>query len=410
MPAGDSEAGLPPVPVAGVKRRRTPVSRTQPGSPTAWADAAVADDARHKAPRALDARAAAAFPGLAAALARGSNAAVAADLASREAALASREAALVAREAALGGGRPPPAREPPTRTYCPTAAEAGRLTTAAGGGSEGAMLLPLPRPVAVKAALSAPPASPSPAGSGLAPAAAAAARSSGDDDGTTSTRGPLPPPPPLVLGPAAAAPRLPTAAPPSQFRPVLAVHSTPVSPVQGPLPPPDEAPAPALGPPHPAPGELAKKLDYKSCDHILCLTKEMARDLLPPVPAAWGGGPCQLAVEVVDAARGVWPMTYRCVPSRYSYELRAGWKLYAAAWGVGVGDVVFLAALPPGRGPRGEGVPRLALRLERAPRAAAGGRSGRPAAAAPPRLGASLLAAVARAAEAERGDAAPAAQ
>lgn len=29
---------------------------------------------------------------------------------------------------------------------------------------------------------------------------------------------------------------------------------------------------------------LSKTLDYKSCDHILCLTKDMARQLLPPAP------------------------------------------------------------------------------------------------------------------------------
>ncbi|MFZ8305263.1 hypothetical protein ACO1K3_14175, partial [Staphylococcus aureus] len=35
-------------------------------------------------------------------------------------------------------------------------------------------------------------------------------------------------------------------------------------------------------------------------------------------------------------------MTYRCVPHRYSYELRAGWKAFAAFWNVGVGDTVLL--------------------------------------------------------------------
>jgi hypothetical protein len=29
---------------------------------------------------------------------------------------------------------------------------------------------------------------------------------------------------------------------------------------------------------------FSKTLDYKSCDHILCLTKDMARQLLPPAP------------------------------------------------------------------------------------------------------------------------------
>jgi len=200
------------------------------------------------------------------------------------------------------------------------------------------------------------------------------------------------------------------------------------------LPPPPPlrvvAPAPVALPamadttapaPPPAHASLSKKLDAKSCDHILCLTKEMARDLLPPVPAAWGGGPVQLSVEVVDDAGTVWPMTYRCVPSRYSYELRAGWKQFAAAARVGVGDVVHLAPLPPASP---TDAPRIRLHLERAarpPPPPPGGRggggkggaaSGRPAGGGGER-GASLLAAVARAAEAEAGDAhdvAPAAQ
>ena len=99
------------------------------------------------------------------------------------------------------------------------------------------------------------------------------------------------------------------------------------------------------------PLELSKKLDSKSCDHILCLTKDMAKSLLPPpppVPLQWGFpggggagattagalegggggvhnssssalGPSQVVVEVVDELGRVWPMTYRCVPSRYSY-------------------------------------------------------------------------------------------
>ena len=32
------------------------------------------------------------------------------------------------------------------------------------------------------------------------------------------------------------------------------------------------------------PLRFSKTLDYKSCDHILCLTKDMARQLLPPAP------------------------------------------------------------------------------------------------------------------------------
>lgn len=46
------------------------------------------------------------------------------------------------------------------------------------------------------------------------------------------------------------------------------------------------AAATAAGP-HPStqlPLAFSKTLDYKSCDHILCLTKDMARQLLPPAP------------------------------------------------------------------------------------------------------------------------------
>jgi hypothetical protein len=32
-------------------------------------------------------------------------------------------------------------------------------------------------------------------------------------------------------------------------------------------------------------------------------------------------------VELEDDSGRVWQMTYRCVPHRYSYELRAGWKV-----------------------------------------------------------------------------------
>ena len=32
----------------------------------------------------------------------------------------------------------------------------------------------------------------------------------------------------------------------------------------------------------------------------------------------------------------------RCVPHRYSYEFRAGWKPFAAAWGIGPGDTIVL--------------------------------------------------------------------
>ena len=34
-----------------------------------------------------------------------------------------------------------------------------------------------------------------------------------------------------------------------------------------------------------------------------------------------------MAVELQDDSGRLWPMTYRCVPHRYSYELRAGWKV-----------------------------------------------------------------------------------
>lgn len=32
-------------------------------------------------------------------------------------------------------------------------------------------------------------------------------------------------------------------------------------------------------------------------------------------------------MELEDDSGRVWQMTYRCVPHRYSYELRAGWKV-----------------------------------------------------------------------------------
>ncbi|KAK9845393.1 hypothetical protein WJX81_005463 [Elliptochloris bilobata] len=97
--------------------------------------------------------------------------------------------------------------------------------------------------------------------------------------------------------------------------------------------------------------KFSKTLDYKSCDHILCLTKDMARYLLPAVPvSAHTGGSTQVPVTVVDESGREWPMTYRCVPHRYSYELRAGWKPFAAFWGVSVGDRVTLAPAPDGSG------------------------------------------------------------
>jgi hypothetical protein len=36
-------------------------------------------------------------------------------------------------------------------------------------------------------------------------------------------------------------------------------------------------------------GPFVKALDYKSCDHILCLTKDMARELFPPAPHSSAG-------------------------------------------------------------------------------------------------------------------------
>ncbi|BDA46530.1 hypothetical protein COCOBI_08-6240 [Coccomyxa sp. Obi] len=89
-------------------------------------------------------------------------------------------------------------------------------------------------------------------------------------------------------------------------------------------------------------GLFAKTLDYKSCDHIMCLTKDMARHLFPQPPHTSAGGPSQMSVELEDDSGRLWPMTYRCVPHRYSYELRAGWKAFAAFWAVGVGDTVTL--------------------------------------------------------------------
>ena len=62
------------------------------------------------------------------------------------------------------------------------------------------------------------------------------------------------------------------------------------------------------------------------------------------------GGSTQVPVIVVDESGHEWPMTYRCVPHRYSYELRAGWKPFAAFWGVSVGDRVTLAPAPDDSG------------------------------------------------------------
>mmetsp|Transcript_6128 Transcript_6128/g.17567 ORF Transcript_6128/g.17567 Transcript_6128/m.17567 type:complete len:1319 (-) Transcript_6128:1259-5215(-) len=106
------------------------------------------------------------------------------------------------------------------------------------------------------------------------------------------------------------------------------------------------------GPPPPC-GAVShtKLLDCKSCDHILCLTKQMAADLLPLPPAATAaaGASSQVQVELVDPSGAPWPVTYRCVPGRYSYEFRAGWRALATAWGLGAGDSVTLTRAGPDR-------------------------------------------------------------
>ena len=283
---------------------------------------------------------------------------VAAALASREAAVAAAEAAVAARSAALARAE----ASLMERNAALSTAEAALAARASAGAVAAAAL------TAARAAD--PPTSGD--GSGCLDSLADAAAGASDGGGGGSRNGatdskPTPPPPATTL--------------PSP--PALQLLATAPPPVSLPHPPPPVAvPRPSMAPAHhpatpTAPGaELSKKMDAKSCDHILCLTKEMARELLPPVPAAWGGGPVQLSVEVVDDAGAVWPMTYRCVPSRYSYELRAGWKQFAAAARVGVGDVVHLSRVdaPPQRagaahaGAAGGDAPRIRLRLERAPR------------------------------------------
>ena len=54
-------------------------------------------------------------------------------------------------------------------------------------------------------------------------------------------------------------------------------------------------------------------------------------------------------MQVVDPAGSPWPVTYRCVPARYSYEFRAGWRALAAAWDLGAGDSVTLTRAGPDR-------------------------------------------------------------
>lgn len=87
----------------------------------------------------------------------------------------------------------------------------------------------------------------------------------------------------------------------------------------------------------------SKLLDYKSCESILCLSKEMARDILPQVDRHLGQGQShQVQVTLVDPEGNEWPVTYRCVPQRYSYEFRAGWRQFVGHWRVSTGDTVVL--------------------------------------------------------------------
>ena len=369
-PLDDSSGGPPPLPRFAKRRRSTP---------TASFVAALSS-----------------VPGGE----RDALAGVAAALASREAAVAAAEAALAARAAALERAEAALVE----RNAALSTAEAALAVRASAGAAAAAVL--------TAARATDPPTSGDGSGclDSLADAAVGASDGGGGGSRNGATESKPPPPQPHTILPSPPALQLLASAPP---------------PVSLPQPPPPVAvPRPTMAPAHhpatpTAPGaELSKKLDAKSCDHILCLTKEMARELLPPVPAAWGGGPVQLSVEVVDDAGAVWPMTYRCVPSRYSYELRAGWKQFAAAARVGVGDVVHLSrvdAPPPRTGAAravaaGGDAPRIRLRLERAPRppppppgrrVGGGGGGVRSVPPPPPPRGFSLLAAVARAAEAE---------
>lgn len=61
------------------------------------------------------------------------------------------------------------------------------------------------------------------------------------------------------------------------------------------------------------------------------------------------GASSQVQVELVDPSGAPWPVTYRCVPGRYSYEFRAGWRALATAWGLGAGDSVTLTRAGPDR-------------------------------------------------------------
>ena len=63
-------------------------------------------------------------------------------------------------------------------------------------------------------------------------------------------------------------------------------------------------------------GPFVKALDYKSCDHILCLTKDMARELFPPAPHSSAGGPGCLCVHLLPRCLAVmnvvlyWPQVH----------------------------------------------------------------------------------------------------
>lgn len=103
---------------------------------------------------------------------------------------------------------------------------------------------------------------------------------------------------------------------------------------------PSEDPAAEDAPPGPAFCSFSKLLDYKSAESILCLTKEMAREMLPGPPP--GASSFQTTIVLVDPNGAEWNVTYRCVPNRYSYEFRSGWKQFAAHWKITTGDTVVL--------------------------------------------------------------------
>ncbi len=51
-----------------------------------------------------------------------------------------------------------------------------------------------------------------------------------------------------------------------------------------------------------------------------------------------------MSVELEDDSGRLWPMTYRCVPHRYSYELRAGWKVSHTPFTRGLSTVAVVLA------------------------------------------------------------------